>query len=92
MTFEDFEKAKRIQHRIAIASKNLDILREAADIAYKYPTQRSYTIRINNDSYRELDVDLELIEMAIEYYDEEIYELEAQFAALGKDNNNGIHT
>lgn len=87
MTFEDFEKAKLIQHKICVASSNLNVLRDAADIAYKYPTQRSYIIRINNDSYRELDVDLEFIEMAIEYYEEEICELEAQFEALGKEPN-----
>ena len=87
MTHEDFEEAKRIIHRIGIASSNLNVLRDAADIAYKYPTQRSYTIRINNDVSRELNVDLEFIEMAIEYYDEEICELEAQFAALGKETN-----
>ena len=87
MTYEDFEEAKRIIHRIGIASGNLNVLREAADIAYKYPTKRSYTIRINNDSQRELNVDLEFIEMAIEYYDEEICELEAQFESLGKENN-----
>ena len=86
MTLEDFEKAKVIQHKINIASRNLVLLREADDLVYKYPTaQRTYTIRINNDPSQELEVDLEFIEMAIEYYDEEIYELEAQFAALGKE-------
>ena len=87
MTYEEFEQAKRIIHRIALASKNLDTLRDAADIAYKYPTQRSYTIRINNDVSRELDVDLDFIEKAIEYYEQEIETLDKQFEELGKEPN-----
>ena len=88
MTYEDFEKAKLIQHKVGVASGNLVTLRHIADIALKYPLlQRSYKIKVNDDPSLEMIVDPEFIGMAIEYYEQEIETLNEQFAALGKESN-----
>ena len=88
MTFEDFERAKVIQNKIGIASGNLIALRLITDDAYGHPlTQYSYNIQIDNSPNLTMVVDLDFMEMVLEYYENQIETLNAEFAALGKENN-----
>jgi hypothetical protein len=88
MTFEDFERAKVIQDKVGIASGNLITLRRITDDAYGRPlTQHSYNIQINNSPSLTMVVDLDFMEMVLEYYVNQIETLNAEFAALGKENN-----
>ena len=87
MTFEDFERAKVIQNKVGIVSGNLVALRRITDNAYGRPlTQHSYDIQINNSPSLTMVVDLDFMEMALEYYEKQIETLNAEFAALGKEN------
>ena len=85
MTFADFEEAKRIQHKVGIASGNLVALRRIADTAVKYPlSRRSYKLRVDDDPNLELLVDADVFAMMIKYYEQEVKTLNEQFAALGE--------
>ena len=87
MTLEDFERAKAIQNKISIINGNLTTLQQLADNAYGRPlSQHSFSIYIDDDPNLAMLVDLEFIEMVIEYYEREIEALEAEFAALGKEH------
>lgn len=87
MTFEDFEKAKIIDHKIGIAAGNLVALRRITENAYGHPfSQHSYRIKVDDSPSSEMLVDLDFIEMVIEYYEREIKTLNEQFEALGKEN------
>ena len=86
MTFHDFEKAKVIDHKIGIDSGNLVALRRVADDAYGRPTsQPSYRLNVDGNPYLSILVDLDFIEMAIEYYEHDIKTLNEQFEALGRE-------
>ena len=86
MTFQDFEKAKVIDHKIGIDSGNLIALRRVADDAYGRPTsQPAYRLNVDSNPNLSILVDLDFIEMAIEYYEQDIKTLNEQFAALGKE-------
>ena len=85
MTFADFEEAKRIQHKVGIASGNLVALRRIAYAAVKYPLlHRSYKLRVDDDPNLELLVDSDVFAMMIKYYEQEVKTLNEQFAALGE--------
>lgn len=88
MTFEDFEKAKVIQDKVGIAYGNLVTLRKIEDDAYGRPfSQHSYRMALEDNLNLEMLVDLDFIEMVIEYYEQEIEKLNEQFEALGKENS-----
>ena len=86
MTLQDFEKAKVIDHKIGIDSGNLIALRRVADNAYGRPTsQPSYRLNVEGNPNLSILVDLDFIEMAIEYYEQDIKTLNEQFTALGRE-------
>ncbi len=88
MTFEDFEKAKRIIDQQCKASSNIIALREIITCASLRPTHdHTYHVTFNNDHRTEILVDLEFVEMVLEYYENKHKTLGAEFDALGKENN-----
>lgn len=83
MTFENFEKAQAIKHKLSIASANLVTLRELEDIAIKYPLlSHPYRLRVNDDPNKEIRVSSDFIAMAIKYYEQEVQALNDAFDAL----------
>lgn len=83
MTFENFEKAQAIKHKLSIASANLVALRELEDIAIKYPLlPHPYRLRVNDDPNKEIRVSSDFITMAIKYYEQEVQALNDAFDAL----------
>ena len=83
MTFENFEKAKTIKHKLDIASSNRVTLRELADIAIKYPLlSHPYRLRVNDDPNKEIKVSPDFMAMAIKYYEQELQTLNDEFDSL----------
>ena len=88
MKIEDFERAKAIQDKIGIICGNLTALRQIVDDAYARPLIRhSYNVDIDDNPRYSMIIDLDFVEMTIEYYELEIKALEAEFAALGKERS-----
>ena len=91
MTLEDFEKAKAIQSKLDIINSNYEALERLVRRAYScFSTNATFTVLVCDDE--KLIVDLKFIEMAQEYYEQQAEILNDEFATLGKENNNGIHT
>lgn len=87
MTLYDFNRAKEIQEELHTINSNINELNHAWSYSACHPNA---THRFNTQSYvfAEFVCDQKFLEMAIEYYENEIKKLEAEFEALGNEKEN----
>lgn len=89
MTLADFERAKVIRSKLDTINSNYEALERLVRRAYScFSTNATFTLLVCDDE--KLIVDLKFIEMAQEYYEQQAEILNDEFAALGKEHNNGI--
>ena len=85
MTLHDFNRAKEIEEELEILKMNVENLDRILTDSYLHPAA-TYTFEMDDWIDARLDCDAKFIESAIEYYENEIKKLEAEFEALGKEN------
>lgn len=90
MTIYEFERAKEIQTELNVINKNIEYLE---DVVYDYHpfTQHEFEFYLRGRDSRLgscLTVDKKFLEQALEYYQNEVKKLEAEFEALGGENTN----
>ena len=86
MTFEDFEKAKVIQDKLASIRSNIDVLERLIRNAYTcLPPMGNHVFELRGNTSLKLNTDLAWLEMVLKYYEKQEEELCAEFAALGRE-------
>ena len=89
MTLEDFERAKVIQSKLATINANFDAIETVRRDSFSHlPPSNNHTVLI--DGFATLIVDLRLLDMIQEYYEQQYEELNDEFASLGKEKTNEV--
>ena len=85
MTFEDFERAKVIQDKLAIIKANNAVLEKLINNAYAcLPPMGNHIFELRGHISERLTVDLAFLEMVLEYYEKQEEGLCTEFEALGR--------
>lgn len=87
MTFEDFEKAKVIQHKLALIGANKNVLNHIIECDTHRSSSTEYAFVLDGDTSERLVMDIEFINKLQSYYSNYAAKLNAEFEALGKEIN-----
>ena len=85
MTFEDFERAKAIQHKLAIIGENRNVLKRILKCDSRRSSSTEYTFVLDGYASDRLVMDVDFIEKLLSYYGNQTEKLRAEFEALGKE-------
>lgn len=85
MTLNDFNRAKEIEGELKTINSNIEALNKTLDTSFTYPHAK-HKFTTQSYVFAEFFCDEKFLEFAIEYYENEVEKLEAEFEALGKEN------
>lgn len=88
MTLEDFDRAKVIQHKLALIGENMNTLKRIVrSESYCKSPSSEYTFVLDGFKSERLIVDHYFIDRMLSYYSNQAQKLKTEFEALGKENN-----